>query len=786
MPSSPHPSLSLAAAISLALFALSGSVTAHAEPVKAVSISIPSEPLGDALNELAQQLGLQLAVDPRLVNHLTAPAVAGHFNTRQALERVLAGSGLVATEQDGVLIVQRATEARSVTTSLAAVTVTGLTSGYVAHDIVSATKTDTPLIETPQSITVITRDQMDARAVQSVSEALRYTPGVMAEEYGGVETKADYYSLRGFSDANPYLDGLSTLVYFTVLAPVVETEGLERVEVLRGPSSVLYGQAQSPGGMVNVISKKPLDTPLHEVSLMTGSYGRVQGSFDLGGPIDRDGVWRYRINGLARDTGTQTDHVRDKRFFIAPALTWAPSSDTTLTLLSHVSYRDANTPPNDLPAAGTLYHNPNGKIPTDFYDGDPNFDRFARHELALGYAFEHRFSDTFTFRQNARYMHAGLDYDVIGSSGLRDDLRTIDRYAFRALASSDVVSVDNQGEFKFDTGPVRHTMLFGIDYLRSKDRWAEQDASAPPLDIYNPVYGITIDLPPVDYSVSHTIRQLGTYAQDQLRYGNWVATLSGRQDWSYLRTTDRLADTNANQSAGKFTYRAGLVYLFDNGLAPYVNTSTSFTPATGSAFNGASFKPNLGKSYEAGVKFQPRGQNSYLMASVYNLTQTNVLTTDLEHPQFQVQSGEVRVRGLELSAVGDLGHGLSVITGYTHMDGKQVKNNDGTAGNQPKDVPHNMANLWLDKTFQGGALKGFGMAGGVRYIDGFYGDLANTLKVPSTTLFDAAVRYEIDQWRFSLNAQNLFDKVYIGTCQSINLCRYGLRRSVMAKATFTW
>ncbi|WP_157956586.1 TonB-dependent siderophore receptor [Dyella sp. C11] len=778
--------LPLALSICLTGALLPSAVFAQIDASRTVQISVAAGPLGPALTDLAQQLGLPLAVDPSLVSHLAAPAISGRLTARQALERVLAGTDLVATQKDGVLIVQRAPQAKRGVTPLAAVNVTGLTTGYVAHDSTAGTKTDTPLIETPQSISVITRDQMDARAVQSVSEALRYTPGVMAEANGSLVTETDYYTVRGFIDANPYLDGLSTLTYFTVLAPVIETEGLERVEVLRGPASVLYGQAQSPGGMVNAVSKQPTDTPLHEVSVATGSYGRAEGSFDLGGPVDDSGQWLYRVTGLARDTGTQVDNARDKRYFLAPSLTWKPSDDTHLTVLTHFSYRDANNLPNDLPAQGTLLPNPNGKIPTDFTDRDSNFDRFARHEYAIGYEFEHRFNDTVTVRQNVRYAHAGLDYDIIGNAGLEDDLRTMDRYAFKAIASSDVVTADNQVEFRFDTGAVRQTVLVGLDYLHSEDRWAEQDASAPPIDIFAPVYGVTIDLPAVDYSAAHTIQQLGVYAQDQLRWANWVATLSGRQDWSSTATTDRLADARTTQDSDKFTYRAGLVYLFDNGLAPYVSTSTSFTPSIGNAFNGSPFNPTLGKSYEAGLKFQPKGQNSYLMASVYNLTQSNVLTQDPDHPEFQVQSGKVRVRGVELSGVSDLGDGLSLIASYTYMDGRQLHNNDGTQGNRPTNVPTNMANVWLDKSFQQGVLRGFGVAGGVRYVASFYGDLENTLRVPAVTLFDAAIRYDVQRWRFSLNAQNLFDKVYVSECANLNYCGYGLRRSFIAKATYAW
>lgn len=668
-------------------------------------------------------------------------------------------------------------------------TATSPVNGYVATRSATGSKTDTPLVETPQSISVITADQMQAQAVQSVGQALRYTPGVIGEQYGGLDTTIDYYTVRGFPNQFPFVDGLPTETFFTLLAPAVDPYALERIDVLRGPASVLYGQ-NIPGGLINLVTKRPTDEPLHEVSFDVGSHGSVGGRFDLAGRATGDGTLLYRVTGEAGVTGSQVDFQTDKRFFIAPALTWKPSADTTFTLLSHFGYRNSSDPSVDLPAVGTLYPGPGGaRIGTGTFDGEPDLNQTRRTEAAIGYEFEHRFSDAFTVRQNLRYTHVNLDKDVVGNAGLEDDLATIDRYAFSAKASADTFTIDNQAQFRFDTGALRHTALVGVDYIHSIDRWAENDAtSVPSLNLYAPVYGGPITLGGVDYSVEHHLDQVGLYAQDQIRLGKLVATFGVREDWSSTDEYDRIAGaTDQGNDANRFTYRAGVVYLFDSGFAPYLSYSTSFQPGLGTTFDHSALKPTTGQSIEAGVKYQPPGGKSFAMLSVYNILQKNVVEPDFDHPDgnFVVQTGAQRVQGVELSGVADLGDGLSATAAYTYMDGEITESDQGFAGNRAQNVPRNMASVWLDKTFRQGPLKGFGLGGGVRYIGPQYGDQANSVKMPSTTLVDAAVHYDIDRWRFAVNVQNLFDRVYVN-CQSSNYCAYGLRRSVLGRATYQW
>ncbi|SDV50125.1 TonB-dependent siderophore receptor [Chitinasiproducens palmae] len=661
--------------------------------------------------------------------------------------------------------------------------------GYTAARSATGSKTDTPLAEIPQAISVVTAEQMRDQEVQSIGQALRYTPGVIGEQFGGLNTTIDYFVVRGFPNQFPFIDGLATETFFTLLAPAVDPYALERIDVLHGPASVLYGQTV-PGGMVNLVTKRPTREALHEISVESGSYGNVGGRLDLSGPVTQDARLLYRFTAALGSSGSQQDYYQDKRVYVAPSLTWQPSADTTFTLLSHFSYRRSGYPSADLPADGTLYPTARGRIGTGLFDGEPEHNTVRRAESAIGYEFEHRFSDTVTVRQRARYTHVALNEDVVGNAGLQDDFETIDRYGFAAKASADIFAIDNQAQFKFDTGPLRHTVLLGLDYLRSIDRWAENDAlSVPSLNLYRPSYGGAIEYGGVDYSVTHHLNQTGLYAQDQLRLGKWVATFGVRQDWARTDEYDRLANvTTQENTARRLTWRAGLVYLFDNGFAPYLSYATSFQPGLGSTYNGAALKPTTGQSVEAGIKYQPPGQSSFAMLSLYDTLQKNVTEPDYLHPDgsFVVQTGAQRVKGVELSGVLDLGTGLKATASYSYMDGTITASDQGFAGNRAVNVPRNTVSAWLDKTLSQGLFAGFGVGAGVRYIGRQYGDSANTVRMPSVTLVDAALHLDLDRhWRFSVNAANLFDRVYVN-CQAANYCAYGLRRNVIGRATYVW
>lgn len=760
--------------------------------------SIAAQPLIAALRQFADQSGLQLAYATDDLQGLTTRGVSGPLAPEDALKILLAGSGAA----------YRFTAANTVTlsrapgigvTTLAPVTVEasretawGPVTGFVAHRSAAGTKTDTPIIETPQSISVITRDQMEAQGVQGIGSALRYTAGVASDTRGPVGRHDVIYS-RGFGGFSvEYQDGMRLLAGNYAIAQL-DPYNLERIEVLRGPASVLYGQ-NNPGGIVNLVSKRPTAEPYHEIQLQTGSFNRKQGAFDLSGPVDGEGRLLYRLTGLARDSNTQVDYTEEQRVSIAPALTWRPDGDTSLTILGRYQREPEGGYFGFVPAQGTFLPNPNGKISSSFYDGDPSFEDFDRKVAAIGYLFEHRLDDVFTLRQNTRYMRIETDWARVASRGLQANLRTLNRQAVTDEESLNAFTLDNQAQAKFSTGALGHTFLFGVDFQRSSSDIILGAGAAPTLDILNPIYNRTIARPPIIQSTDQTQNQIGLYAQDQIQFGQWRLLLGGRHDWADSDTQNRLTATETTKSDHAFTGRAGLVYLFDNGLAPYVSYAESFEPTSGSDFSGAPFKPTTGRQYEAGIKYQPTGFDSFITVAAFELTQQNVLTTDPDHVNFSIQTGEVQARGVEVEGKMSLAAGLSVTAAYTFLDAEVTKSNTANLGKRPISIPEHTASLWADYTFQRGPWTGAGVGAGVRYVGPTYGNATNTVEVPDYTLFDAGFRYDLERLsndlkgvRFSVNAANLFDHEHVASCSNApTLCYYGLRRTVYATLSYRW
>jgi iron complex outermembrane recepter protein len=669
-------------------------------------------------------------------------------------------------------------------------TATSPVEGYVAGRSASATKTDTPLIETPQSISVITRERIEAQNVEDLGQALRYTPGIQGEPFG-FEPRLTFLRIRGFDATTTSLfrDGLRLSNPRFAVSYGLEPYGAERIEVPRGPASVLYGQA-SPGGLVNYVSKRPTLVPFHEVELEVGNYDRHEGKFDLSGPIDADGTFSYRLTGLARESDTQVDFIADDRVFIAPAFTWRPSEDTALTLLARYQ-EDETRSSQALPAAGTLFPNPNGEIPLDRFTGEPAIDRYDRTEYSVSSLFEHRFNETWTFRQHARYQASDLDDVSVFSNAVRADLRTVERARFDNFGELDEVALDNQAQLEFTTGPLAHSGLFGLDYRRADIRSLQAFGDAPPIDIFNPVYGAGVPTPPVFKDDEIDLEQLGLYLQDQIKlYDRWVFQLGGRYDWADTEIENNLApEAPVGRDDGEFTGRAGVVYLSDIGLAPYFSYAESFLPPIESTASGELFEPETGRQYEVGVKYQPPGVNSFVTVALFDLTRENFIQFNPTSfaPE---QTGEARSRGIELEGVASFDFGLDLIATYTYQDVEITEtNNPVELGQRPTQVPEQTASLWADYTIQGGALNGLGFGGGVRYLGSTFGDEANTLKVPDVTLFDAVIHYDWNRFQFAVNAQNVFDNEYIASAfvrTGSPFAVAGQERTIIGSLRYRW
>ncbi|SHI20471.1 TonB-dependent siderophore receptor [Pollutimonas bauzanensis] len=654
----------------------------------------------------------------------------------------------------------------------------------------TATKTDAPLIETPQAISVVTGAQMETQAIQNINQALRYTSGVVAETRGGSATREDFQYIRGFGPfGTNYLDGMKQ-PYASFGFFQNEPYFIDRIEILKGPSSVLYGQ-NSPGGLINLISKRPTTEPQHEIFVNGGSFGRVEAGADLSGPIDADGKLSYRLTAVGLTGATYVDHTRSERAAVAPALTWRPDANTTLTLYAQYLHDPRSGHFGYVPAQGTFLDNPNGRISRSFFDGEPGFNHDSKTQAAIGYELDHRYDSGWRLQQSLRYAHLDSDLAMVYGTGLASDLRTLNRAAFTDRDTIGALTFDNRLERAFDTGPLRHSVLFGVDYQHTDAdaRWLF--GAAPGIDAFSPVYGQPVAAPAVPLlDQAQRLSQTGLYLQDQIRLDRWVLLAGLRHDWADNDTHNRSTDTSTTVRDTATTGRLGLLYQFDSGFAPYINYSTSFLPTTGTNWKGDPFKPTTGEQWEAGVKYQPGNAHGFVTASVFNLVQDNVQTLDPDpaHGPFaQAQSGRARARGIELEGHADLNRNLSVIANYTYLDNKVVRSNGPDLGKQPVSVPRNTASLWLDYRFHDSELPGVvGLNAGVRYIGASYADVANTERVPGFTVADAGVSYTKGSYRLALNVANVFDRRAVICSNGYNACNYIQPRTITASLRYLW
>lgn len=772
----------LAAALTTAAI-LSPPAAAQTQAAR-ISVDLPAQPLGRALTALADKAGLRLAFRAQDLAGKTAPALKGEMTADEAISRLLAGSGFMHrfTAAGAVTLapVPKADGAELLDpVNVEGENARGPVKGYVASRSATATKTDTPLLETPQSISVVTRDQMEAQGALRLEQALRYTPGVSTE--WASDNRTDSYWLRGLS-ATAYLDGLA-LRGGSYSTWRIDPYALERVEVLRGPSSVLYGQ-NAPGGLVNQVSKRPSAQPVNEAQLSIGSFSHRQAAVDVGGAVTADGKLLGRLVAVARDSEAQVDFAEDDRLLLAPSLTWKPSADTTLTLLGHAQRDRTDSTVGFLKKEGTALPNPNGKIPSSRFAGEPNFDQFDTDQAALGYELEHRLDDGLTLRQNARLSRLDMKYKTVYASSYLPDMRTMRRVAMLSDSATVVGQIDNQAQFRFSHGPVEHTVLVGLDHLSSRNSEIYAAGAAPNIDIYNPVYGAAVATPATSVSRVQRLSQTGLYAQDQIKFNkHWGLTLGGRQDWAEARYVDRFAGTTARRDDSAFTGRAGLVYLSDSGVTPYVSYSQSFLPVSTADARGRILEPETGRQYEIGVKYQPPGGESYVAAALFDLKRRNVVTYDLI-TFAPTQTGEVRSRGAELEVKLNLLRDFNLLAAYTYQDVEVTKSTAADLGKRPPTIPEQTASLWADYTFAEGPLTGLGLGAGVRHTGYTYGDTRNTFKVPGVTLADAALHYDWGATRLALNANNLFDKEYVASCWGS--CYFGPRRTVVATLRHRW
>lgn len=672
---------------------------------------------------------------------------------------------------------------------------TGPVDGYVAKRSETASKSDMTILETPQAVNIIGAKEITDRDAHTLTEAVLYTPGVVGGFEGPGDGRRDLLQVRGFKPLQ-YLDGLAIMgSTYELGVTKPETYALERIEILKGPASVLYGMS-APGGLLNMVSKRPTQEARGEVVLQGGNHNRLQSQFDISGPLDKEGTLLYRLVGTAREADTQLDFAPDDRRFIAPSFTWKPNDDTSFTFLSQ--YSKGNGGYNSaLPLKGTMLPNPHGELPLSTSTSGPDGNHFRSEYWQLGYVFDHSFNENVSFGQTLRYEKYDDDYAAPYWTTLRDDLRTIDRVNFAYRTHSQSFAVDNRLKLKFDTGPLSHSVLIGIDYIKPKTTDEVGEGSAPPLDLYNPVYGNIPTITDFPYQSSTDARQIGLYIQDVIRYDELTFTAGLRHDWARNHTQNisngKLTGNDMEEEAT--TFRIGAAYEFDNGIVPYASYSQSFGLPGGTPLPGTSWAPTTGQQYEVGVRYQIPDADAMITLSAFDLRQQNINSVILNTP-YSIQTGEIRVLGVEAEAKANIADAWDITASAAYMDGKITKDEDPLKiGEASPNTPKFMTSLWVDYTFDANvALKGLTLGGGVRYMGAYYSSQWGQVstQVPAFTLFDAHLKYDFgiankkyDGLSLNVNAKNIFNKkhvVYATDSEAL----WGAGRAVTASLAYKW
>lgn len=651
----------------------------------------------------------------------------------------------------------------------------------------TATKTQLDFVETPQAISHITEEELDVRGTESVAEAVRYVSGINTELRGGAVTRLDLFNIRGFTNYQNYYDGLQLLFNDWNLQPQIDAIAIDQVEVFKGPTSTLYG-AMPPGGMVNVIGKAPQAESANSVEVSVGSDNKKEIEFESKGALSES--LNYSVVGLVRSKDGQAVTSEEERILIAPSLDWKVSEDTLINFNMYYQKDPSMGVYSSLPSKGTVYSNINGPLDTDAYAGDANWEAFEKEVLLVGYKFDHRFNDTWSFLQNVRLMDASAYQENTYSTSLDADERTLNRRAYLTDEESKGITLDNQFSGAFDVGDVEHNVLVGVDYFKLKSDVKYEDAVAPSIDLYNPNYyqisAGSLNFAASGYSSDFEIEkeQTGVYLQDQMRIDQWVVIAGARYD-DYLSKEEGVkygANTNTKVDQEQLTGRVGVLYEMENGFSPFVSYAQSFEPVSGSDKNGKAYDTSTANQLELGVKYEGNGTQASL--TTYQILKENVLTRDPAGTAYdKIQVGEVRSRGVELDLHKALSEQMDLRVAVTVQDVEVTKDNSGIQGNTPIWVPEQQVSSWLNYQFVEGAMQGTKMGAGVRYIGKMQLDAANSNTVPSATLVDLSMAYDLENASASLagasvrfSVSNALNETYY-SCYDASNCWFGDERA---------
>lgn len=813
-----------------------------ASEARRFSFAIPAQSVDGALAAFSRVTHFQTVAAGELTRNVRSPGVSGIMTSDVALDRLLTGTGLAPRISGNTVILSKA----SANITLGPVRVGGTIAhqdpqgpgiGYVAQNTMAGTKTDTPITEIPNSIYVVTKQLMQDQQPQSVQEALRYIPGVYAESEGTYGNGASYNNAsgivqRGF-DTRQFIDGIMTNSLGSG-----EPSFLERIDVINGPASVMYGQT-TPGGMLATTLKKPTDTPLHQATLGFGNWGRYQATLDLSDKITKSGTVRYRIAAIGDTQGTQTNYIKYHRVGILPSIKWDIDQDTSLTVLGSYLYTPGDGTGAQYPAVGTLFPGVFGQISRKNFLLTRSWNKREEKDASIEYILNHAFNKNIKFSQVFRWE--------------KTDGNINDSYFSRSVSATEIavqpwemqqhgttVGLDTRLYGTINTGQLTHTWVVGTDFRyfdfntsRMFDRGTYGSYGNPIVNIYNPAATYSGYASCFSWTGSgckntgsdayYSYFQEGVYFQDQIKWKGLSVIVGGREDWvnyhgryniysnQNVGNNKALISSNKNASIPqqKFTWRAGIIYNSKVGISPYFSYSTSFLPQTSVDYLGKPFSPLTGKQLEVGVKYKVPNKDILLTATMFRVDENHYLINDLVHTGYSTDGGRVRSQGFEVSANANITKDLKLVASYSYTDIRFVKSNvydtkydprtdsyyGGNVGEEGKSVPHvprNIFSLFSDYTIPSSILKGVGVNWGIRYVGFTFADNVESYKTKPYALFDIGTHYDLGQaspifqgLRAQFSVSNLTNKYYITAC-SDSLCYLGQGRRLYGNLTYNW
>ena len=623
--------------------------------------------------------------------------------------------------------------------------VTGEQDGYRVQDATTATRTDTPLRDIPQSIQVIPRQVLEDRNVRSLTEAVETVSGVVSADTN-FNSPAGSYIIRGFEQQGNFRNGYRDAGSLTPIATI------ERVEVMKGPASVLFG-AVEPGGIINVITKQPLSEPYYNLEFQAGNRDLYESSIDFSGPLNDEKTLLYRLNASYESSNGFQDFVTSHLTTIAPSITWKLGDRTDLNLYYE------STKFNGIPESfNTVFSDNTIKLPRSRYLSYP-LDGQHYTTQKYGYTLNHKFSDNWQLRNNFSITAFNAIEEYTVGTNLVDD-RLLEQFAARRnyVVDNYFGQIDFIG--KFNTGSILHQLVFGFDGNRNVQIYNPTGLSVPALDVFNPNYNIPKPLTTLyNYSNFGTIQSYGFYLQDQISFqDNLKLLIGGRFDWISQKSGIDQPEQNDNA----FSPRIGLVYQPSKSVSLYASYSQSFNPNQGLNGDGSQFEPTKGTQYEAGIKADFLENRLSTTLAVYQITKTNITTDDPNNddPNYLIQIGEQRSQGIELDITGEILPGWKAIASYAYTNAEVSEDNLISVGNRLEDVPKNQASLWTTYELQNGDFKGLGLGLGLFYVGARAGDLDNSFEIPDYLRTDAAIYYRRDALKAAINIRNLFDTEY--------------------------